>query len=233
MLLSDPRDRYIERVAAGKSFVDVGGLWGVVNEKVTVAHQFGAASLAMLDITPEGNDFWSAFKQRLAQNKIPECRFISGDLLNIDGISFDVVHSSGVVYHLPNPLLYFEKLHSITNEFAIVSSAVAKPSLVNDLGSFSTEEATAIFVPALSERKRRVLAEYWALHAVSAMGITESYDYKDTSYGPWWWLPTERCLLRMAQVAGFKILGSQRFWNGNALAMLLAATEQKGSGGRP
>ena len=32
----DPRDRFIHRVTAGRSFVDVGGLWGTINERVTV-----------------------------------------------------------------------------------------------------------------------------------------------------------------------------------------------------
>jgi len=41
---TDPRDLYIAQVIAGKTFVDVGGLWGTVNEKVSVAYQAGALS---------------------------------------------------------------------------------------------------------------------------------------------------------------------------------------------
>ena len=32
-MLQDHRDEWIERIVPGKSFVDVGGLWGLVNEK--------------------------------------------------------------------------------------------------------------------------------------------------------------------------------------------------------
>ena len=39
--MSDVRDTYISQVVAGKSFADVGGLWGTVNEKVSVAHTHG------------------------------------------------------------------------------------------------------------------------------------------------------------------------------------------------
>jgi hypothetical protein len=38
MAYSDPRDVFLGRVARGRTFADVGGLWGVVNEKVSVAH---------------------------------------------------------------------------------------------------------------------------------------------------------------------------------------------------
>ena len=31
--MNDPRDEYISQVAKGKSFADVGGLWGTVSEK--------------------------------------------------------------------------------------------------------------------------------------------------------------------------------------------------------
>src|SRR5690606_13047137 len=35
--MSCPKDAWIQRLVPGKSFIDVGGLWGTVNEKVTVA----------------------------------------------------------------------------------------------------------------------------------------------------------------------------------------------------
>ena len=39
--MRDVRDTYIRQVVAGKSFADIGGLWGTVNEKVSVAHTHG------------------------------------------------------------------------------------------------------------------------------------------------------------------------------------------------
>ncbi len=48
---SDVRDTYIRWVVAGKSFVDVGGPWGTVNEKVSVAHTHGACGLTMIDVS--------------------------------------------------------------------------------------------------------------------------------------------------------------------------------------
>ena len=42
----DIRDVFIRRVATGRSFVDVGALWGTVNEKVSVAKGAGATTMA-------------------------------------------------------------------------------------------------------------------------------------------------------------------------------------------
>ena len=50
--MRDVRDTYIRQVVAGKSFADVGGLWGTVNEKVSVAHAYGARALTMIDVSP-------------------------------------------------------------------------------------------------------------------------------------------------------------------------------------
>jgi len=38
------RQRWIPAAVAGKSFIEVGGLWGVVNEQVTIAHDCGATT---------------------------------------------------------------------------------------------------------------------------------------------------------------------------------------------
>ena len=40
-MLQDHRDEWIERIVPGKSFVDVGGLWGLVNEKISPGPQRG------------------------------------------------------------------------------------------------------------------------------------------------------------------------------------------------
>ncbi|WP_407525533.1 hypothetical protein [Methylobacterium oryzisoli] len=46
----DHRNDVIAKIVQGKSFAEVGGLWGLVNEKVSVAHDAGATDLCMIDI---------------------------------------------------------------------------------------------------------------------------------------------------------------------------------------
>ncbi len=51
------RQRWIPDAVVGRSFIEVGGLSGVVNEQITTAHASGATSLARID--PAGEDLWS------------------------------------------------------------------------------------------------------------------------------------------------------------------------------
>ena len=108
MTTADPRDEFITQVVEGLSFAEVGGLWGTVNEKCSVAHRYGAASLDMIDITPEGNELWQRFGDRMLDLGVPEVRCTSADLLDLaartDCPSYDVVHCSGILYHISDPV---------------------------------------------------------------------------------------------------------------------------------
>ena len=52
-LMSDVWDTYIDQAVAGKSFADVGGSWGRVNEKISVAHTHGALALPVIHVSHE------------------------------------------------------------------------------------------------------------------------------------------------------------------------------------
>ena len=52
------QDKIIREHVKGLSFVDFGGLWGILNEKVSVASLAGARSTAMADMQPLGNWLW-------------------------------------------------------------------------------------------------------------------------------------------------------------------------------
>ena len=78
--MKDPRDAFITKVVKNKSFADVGGLWGTVNEKVSVAHAGGASTLAMVDISPPGDVLWERFEERRQTLQLPEVQAISGDV---------------------------------------------------------------------------------------------------------------------------------------------------------
>src|SRR5215510_5287356 len=67
IVMSDPRDEFIAQVVAGQTFVDVGGLWNTVSEKISVAHEHGAIELTMIDIAPPEDQQWIDFANRLQQ----------------------------------------------------------------------------------------------------------------------------------------------------------------------
>lgn len=221
----DVRDTYLGRVVKGKTFADVGGLWGVVNEKVSVAHRLGAKSLTMVDVQLLDNQLWHSFHERMRELKIGGYRTVSGDIckLSVDEVGgpFDVVHCSGVLYHLPDPLRMLENLRKITRSHLVLTSAITREKIKNRAGRYRVPPSGAIFVPALSERERAVLKAYWAPKGVAADGITEPATFSLEDFGPWWWLPTSTALVAMCQSAGFKLVAGQPSWNGDAYTVLL------------
>ncbi len=224
----DLRDEFIGRVVRDRSFVDVGGLWGTVNEKVSVAAANGARSLTMVDVSTSDSELWTSFRERIASFGIEECECISSDVcaLALDETprKYDVVHCSGVLYHHPNPVSFLDSLSRITAQHLILTSAVTQEAISNDVGTFQIPAAAAVFVPALDQHERDVLWEYWREEAgVSACyGISTPAPWNPRDFGPWWWLPTPRAMLAMAESVGFQVLDAGPIWNGNAYTVLLA-----------
>jgi 2-polyprenyl-3-methyl-5-hydroxy-6-metoxy-1,4-benzoquinol methylase len=126
--MSDPRDEYLSQIVKGKSFADVGGLWGTVSEKVSVAHRYGASALTMIDVAPPPNEEWRLFEERRRDLRLPPVNCISGDVVSLVESNtcpqFDVVHCSGVLYHIPDPVRLVAALRKITREYLILCSVV-------------------------------------------------------------------------------------------------------------
>ena len=222
---ADPRDEFIARVVRGQSFVDVGGLWGTVNEKVSVAHGAGAIERAMLDVTPEGGELWRLFRERMRALGIGEVSCGVADIAEYQGRRYDVVHCSGVLYHHPNPLLLLTGLRRICGGHLVLTSAIAHGRIENRAGSLEVPPASAIFIPALSDRERAILAEHWRAVGAGALGITQPASYaidesNATDMGPWWWLLTAEAMRALCEVAGFEVLEGRHSWGGNAYTVL-------------
>ena len=223
----DLRDDFIARVVRGRSFADVGGLWGTVNEKVSVAARSEARAVTMIDISATGSELWLRFAERLASLGIGGCECISSDVcaLVASGTApqFEVVHCSGVLYHHPNPIWFLEALRRITTRHLILTSAVTQETISNDLGTYRVPPSGAIFVPALDQHERSILSKYWLDKAGvgACFGITEAVRWDTRDFGPWWWLPTPRAMLAMAECVGFRVLDSGPTWNGNAHTAIL------------
>ena len=227
LCVNDPRDEFLSQVVKGKSFADVGGLWGTVSEKVSVAQQNGATALTMIDVLPSTAEEWRLFELRRRDLGIPPVNCISGDVVSLaesdECPQFDVVHCSGVLYHMPDPLRLVAALRKITREYLIICSVVTATKVESDEGTLHVPQAAALFVPALHERERAILSSYWRRFVGDqALGITgpqPSWQLDD--FSPWWWLPTVEALKSICTVAGFRFHKGAHFWNDNTYVMLL------------
>jgi hypothetical protein len=228
---TDPRDGYIAQVVNGKSFADVGGLWGTVSEKVSVAHKYGASALAMVDVLPLGHDLWRLFEERARTFKLPEVRYISSDILRIreimPGLQFDVVHCSGVLYHMPDPIRFLVAMRQLTREHLILNSIVSATKVESKGEVLEIPEGAALFVPALKDREREIVKSLWQQFVGdAAIGVTrEALSWSVDDFDPWWWLPTVEAVRAMCRTAGFNYEDGAYFWNNNAYALLLSVVE--------
>jgi Methyltransferase domain len=226
--VNDPRNDYIRKVVEGKSFVDVGGLWGTVGEKVSVAHGGGARSLTMVDITPPGDELWRLFEERRRELQVPEVRCLSGDLMALVEKNacpqFDVVHCSGVLYHIPNPLQFLVALRKIARCHLVLGSVITANHVESALGVLEIPHAAALFIPALDGRERAILKSYWERFVGNtAGGLTcEASSWRLDDFSPWWWLPTVEALIAMCRATGFHYQEGSFFWDNNLYALLLS-----------
>ncbi|MEG4840049.1 tetratricopeptide repeat protein [Microcoleus sp. B9-D4] len=223
----DIRDRYIARVVKGKTFAEVGGLWGTVSEKVSVASKYGAVSLTMIDAMPASIHWWQDFHDRMTSLNIANYNCINRDITQIQladiGDPYDVVHCAGVLYHHPHPLQILTSLRQITGEYLILTSAITQEVIENERGRYEIPASGVIFIPALGEPERAILTTYWQQHTDGApiLGVIQKVVFDINDFGPWWWLPTASALEAMCEVAGFKVLDKGLTWNNNALTLLL------------
>jgi hypothetical protein len=208
--LMDPREQFIFRVSKNKSFIDVGGLSNVIYERISSAHDAGANQLTLLDVEPLDRPWWSALRQRLDERGIKDCKFISRDFLTaLDLPKYDVVHSSGVLYHLPAPLHYLRRLREITGEYCILTSTTLNSTLHYRGRALKIPDAAVIFLPALSGDEYEIVTGWFrdagygeVAEKELALGGYSNFE----NYYPNWFMPTVPSFKAMALCAGFEII---------------------------
>ena len=231
----DLRDEFIGRVAQGASFADIGGLWGTVNEKVSVAHRHGAGRLAMIDVSTAASPWWTAFEERRQTLGVPPVECVSADIVQLTAQShhrqYDVVHCSGVLYHLPDQMSLLVALKKLARRHVVLTSVITPTRIENAEGVLEIPECGSIFVPALADRERAIVRAHWRqiLGGVDAVGLTTDVARWDTAdFAPWWWIPTMSTFLAMCVSAGFSVQDAGASWGGYAVTALLAVDEAAG-----
>lgn len=235
--MSEPtREAWITAATPGRSFADVGGLWGTVNEQISVAAAAGAASTTMIDIAPRDGsepDLWRLFAERLEALGVAPPRCIQASIDDREAVTaagtFDVVHCSGVLYHCPQPLHTLRQLRALTGETLILGTASMPECVENAAGSVAVASGGALLVPALSYGQRSVLGQWLRENGVSmAIGVNHPIDsdWAVDDYSAWWWFFTPDHVAGLLQVAGFEVLDIASYWNGRATFFLARPTSR-------
>jgi SAM-dependent methyltransferase len=114
--------RHVERFAPGRSFADIGCMWGVNGEYAFLAERAGAGRVVGVDVfgpTPE-------FEARRVRES-SRVEFVLGDIVSQGTIErvgeVDLVLCAGVLYHHPSPLDLLVALRRICRETLILRTA--------------------------------------------------------------------------------------------------------------
>ena len=208
----DPREKFISRVARGKSFIDVGGLSNVIYERITSAHRAGASKLSLLDVEPPTCPWWDGMRKRLDENGVGPCEFISADINDKELERFDVVHSSGVLYHLPAPIHYIRKLRNITNEYCILTSTTIGTHIVGGGGELTLPDGAVVFIPGLQGEAKGIIEAWYRDGGYGEVAEPESSFGGHSNlenYYPNWFVPTVAAFKAMAVSGGFDIVDEE------------------------
>jgi SAM-dependent methyltransferase len=185
---------YIRTYAPGRSFVDIGCMWGVNGDHAFIAEEAGAATVKAVDVfgpTPEFEE------KKKARNSSVE--FILGDAGHPETLGrigkVDVVFCAGVLYHHPSPF-----------DLLVALRKMCRKTLI--LRTFTIPEIrglrnSAVYFPMLKPKERKL----WNLSSLGLArqaGITDSFDSRE-GYGNWFWGLTPSCLLSLLETAGFRV----------------------------
>lgn len=188
----DPRVDMINRYAGGKSFADIGCMWGVNGLYSFIAEDAGASKIVAVDIYPESDEYLNEHSRRESR-----VQFVQGDVnlkqtMDSVGIS-DIVFCAGVLYHTPNPFDLLSRLRMMSGELLILQTQMIPeiPGIRN----------LSVFYPFLEENQRKI----WQHQESGQRAITGPYE-PQSGYGNNFWGVTPSCVEAMLKCAGFTVI---------------------------
>lgn len=198
------REAWIAEHARGRSFADIGGLYGVDGHFSFHAESAGATAVTCFDA---GDPTLSTALGRrdAAGSKV---RFVQGDLedpVAVERVArHDVVWCKGVIYHTPNPVLQLVHLRRITGELLFLGSHT-----IPEVPGF---EHACVYLPYLSDDARRAHASaHWRAEETGAGAIGVPYiDTPMLGHGNFWWGMSPSALRAMVRTACFEIVDEPR-----------------------
>jgi hypothetical protein len=139
---------------------------------------------------------------------------------------FDFVYCSGIIYHVPSPIYTLDRLRSITGRYLLLRSMVMPESVHNAYGSLSFTGGRMIYIPAMDDETRCIMAAHF-----ESVGLEITHINPKTSepfrhygglpnYGPWWWLFSPSTMRDMLKSSNFNVIDDFPDWEDRAHSFL-------------
>ncbi len=185
---------YIRTYALGRSFVDIGCMWGVHGAYAFMAEEAGATNVKGVDVFGPTPEFEATKAARRSS-----VEFILGDCTDPGTIArigvMDVVFCSGVLYHHPSPYVLLAALRQMCGRTLILRTAT--------IPEISGLPNAAVYFPMLEPADRR-LWDLRSLGVAHQAGISNAFD-PAAGYGNWFWGLTPSALQALLETAGFHV----------------------------
>jgi len=182
----------VARFAPGRSFADVGCMWGVDGAIAFLAEECGAARVTGVDVMAPTEAF-----EREHARRGSAVRFVRGDLHAPETVAevgvHDVVWCSGVLYHAPSPLLTLERLRQLCGEWLLLGTETVR--------EWPWSPGRAAFHPARRRLARR--------RGAARVGLDTPFD-PAAGYANWWWGLSPSAVRAMVQASGFAVQEEHR-----------------------
>jgi SAM-dependent methyltransferase len=199
---------WIRQEAPGRSFVDVGCMWGVTGDYSFLAEESGASRVVGIDIYPAQPAFLEKVERRRSA-----VTFIRGDIndystimhthaaLRLDGSQkrseangrADMVFCSGVLYHVPDPIHTLRQLGALLDEDGmLVLNTMTIPE--------QPVPCASVFLPGLDHDQLEALRL-----GRRGLGLGDAFD-PSKGYANWVWGMTPSCVRGMLLLAGFDVV---------------------------
>jgi 2-polyprenyl-3-methyl-5-hydroxy-6-metoxy-1,4-benzoquinol methylase len=188
-----PRHLLVERLAPGRSFADIGCMWNVHGAVAFAAEGVGATRVTAMDVMAPTSAFTEEHRRRKSS-----VHFVNGDINDAGDRAtvgpHEVVWCTGVIYHVPHPLLTLRHLRDITTHTLILSSET--------LPEVPGLSQVCVFYPELPRAQARAYGGAWMGSPVGLSGPFEP----ERGYANWFWGITPSALIAMVRAAGFDIV---------------------------
>ncbi|SDD62097.1 class I SAM-dependent methyltransferase [Belnapia rosea] len=219
-----PPEAWIRAVVPGQSFVDIGGIgeWSC-NERVSGAINAGAGHVAMADIQPFTSDYWTFFHNKMAGIGIDRSQYDCHERVDITRSDlpeqlprFDVLHSTGILYHVADPVTALYNLTRITGQWLITNTVIMPARVENEFGTIECPDGMAFLLPAMSEPQRDIMRQHyktkfgWSIDDTAPRpqqtgAMMPHRTEQGLSCWPYWWLLSIPAFRALVNVMGFAV----------------------------